>query len=293
MSIPLRVLILEDRLFDAELSVLELRTSGFEPDWQRVETESDYLAHLDPALDLILADYSLPQFNGLRALRLLQARGLDIPFILVSGTIGEDFAVECIKQGANDYLLKDRLTRLGSAVKSALEQKCLRDERKRAEADLAAKNEELRAMTHQLWQTAKLATMGELAASIAHELNNPLATISLRVEGLLGQVPANAPTRRALEVIEEEVERMGALVANLLQFSRRGSQQVSTLDVRDEIEQTLELIGYHLRQRQVAVVRDFAPELPLIQADRQQLRQLFLNLFANASDAMLQGGTLR
>ena len=85
---------------------------------------------------------------------------------------------------------------------------------------------------------------------------------------------------------------MGALVANLLQFSRRGTQQISTVDVRQEIGRTLELIHYHLRQRQVAVVREFAPDVPMVQADRQQLRQLFLNLFTNAADAMPAGGTL-
>jgi signal transduction histidine kinase len=147
-------------------------------------------------------------------------------------------------------------------------------------------------MSQQLWQAAKLATMGELAASIAHELNNPLATVSLRVEVLLGQMPPDAPQRRALEVVEQEVERMGQLVANLLQFTRRGQQQISTLDVREEIERTLELIHYHLRHRQIAAVCQFAPDVPMVQADRQQLRQLFLNLFTNASDAMPQGGTL-
>jgi signal transduction histidine kinase len=159
-------------------------------------------------------------------------------------------------------------------------------------AELQAKDEEIRAVSQQLWQAAKLATMGELAASIAHELNNPLATVNLLVEALLGEMAPNAPQRRALEVVEQEVERMGQLVANLLQFTRRGQPQVSTLDVREEIERTLELIHYHLRNRHIAVVCQFAPDTPMVQADRQQLRQLFLNLFTNASDAMPQGGTL-
>ena len=159
-------------------------------------------------------------------------------------------------------------------------------------AELQTKNEEIRAVSQQLWQAAKLATMGELAASIAHELNNPLATVSLRVEMLLGTMAPDAPQRRALEVIQREVERMGQLVGNLLQFTRRGQQQVSTLDVCEEIECTLELIRYHLHNRHIAVVRQFAPDVPMVQADRQQLRQLFLNLFTNASDAMSQGGTL-
>jgi signal transduction histidine kinase len=164
--------------------------------------------------------------------------------------------------------------------------------RKQAEAALLAKDEELRTMSQQLWQAAKLATMGELTASIAHELNNPLATVSLRVESLLAQAPAETPERRALEVIEQEVERMGALVDNLLHFSRRSPQQISTLDVRAEIDKTLELIQHLLRNRRITVMREFAADTPLIQADRQRLRQLFLNLFTNASDAMPQGGTL-
>ncbi len=143
MPTPLRVLILEDRPADAELILHELHQAGFDPEWQRVETEEEYLAALHPALDIILSDYKLPQFDGLSALRLLQARGLDIPFILVSGTIGEDLAVECIKQGADDYLLKDRLTRLGPAVKSALEQKRLRVEQRRMEREIKQNSEDL------------------------------------------------------------------------------------------------------------------------------------------------------
>jgi PAS domain S-box-containing protein len=159
-------------------------------------------------------------------------------------------------------------------------------------AALQARSEEVRAASQQLWQAAKLATLGELAASIAHELNNPLAIISLRVEGLLAQVSAEDPKRRALEVVGQEVERMGNLVANLLQFSRRGQHQVSTMDVRDELAKTLELVHYHLRNRRIEVVQEFAPNVPLIHGDRQQLRQVFLNLLTNASDAMTKGGTL-
>jgi PAS domain S-box-containing protein len=159
-------------------------------------------------------------------------------------------------------------------------------------AALQTKSEEVRAASQQLWQAAKLATLGELAASIAHELNNPLAIVSLRVEALLAQISADDPKRRLLEVIEQEVERMGSLVANLLQFSRRGHRQMSTVDVRDEIAATLELIRYHLLHRRIEVVQELAAELPPIIADRQQLRQVFLNLLTNASDAMPQGGTL-
>lgn len=158
-------------------------------------------------------------------------------------------------------------------------------EKKRAE-------EELRVMAQQLWHAAKLASVGELAASIAHELNNPLATVSLRVESALARTPADDPRRKSLEVVAQESRRMGDLVANLLQFSRRGVEQISTVDIRQELTKAVELIQYHLRKRLITLVCEFAPETPVIYADRQKLRQVFLNLLTNASDAMPQGGTL-
>lgn len=124
----LRVLILEDQPLDAELMLDELLQSGFELDWRRVDTRSEYLRHLQAGLDLILADYSLPQFNALQALDDLHQSGLDIPLIVVTGTISEEAAVACMKYGAADYLLKDRMARLGPAVVKALEDRQLRSE---------------------------------------------------------------------------------------------------------------------------------------------------------------------
>ncbi len=146
MSIPLQIVVLEDHPADAELIIYELSRAGYKPNWQRVETEVDYLAQLNLRPDLVLADYFLPQFNAPQALRLLQERGLDIPFIVVSGMIDEDLAVSIIKQGATDYILKDRLARLGPAVKQALEQKRLRNEKQRVEAALRESEERFRSL---------------------------------------------------------------------------------------------------------------------------------------------------
>jgi PAS domain S-box-containing protein len=174
-------------------------------------------------------------------------------------------------------------------------EQALRDSNRRLEqalAELRERGDEIKTMSQQLWQATKLATVGELAAGIAHELNNPLATVSLRVESMLASLPEDHPHRRALQVVEGEVERMGNLVANVLQFSRRGRRQVSTLAIRDELEQTLELIHYQFRKRGVQVRREHEPDIRPVLADRQQLRQVFLNLLTNALDAMPGGGTL-
>ena len=146
MQPNLKVLIVEDRPEDAELMVMYLVKEGYQVDWTRVESEKAFLEALQSQMDLILSDWSLPQFSGMRALQIYQGLGLDLPFIIVSGGIGEEAAVAAMRQGADDYLLKDRLERLGQAVKNALEQKRLRDENRKSALALAASEAELRGL---------------------------------------------------------------------------------------------------------------------------------------------------
>jgi two-component system, cell cycle sensor histidine kinase and response regulator CckA len=138
MSKRLNVLIVEDSPDDAALLLHRLRQAGYDLRWQQVETEEEYRARLNPSLDLIFCDYTMPQFDALEALNVLQETGLDIPFLIVSGTIGEEIAVSAMRQGAADYLLKDRLGRLESAVAAALEQRQLRLEQQQRQRELAA-----------------------------------------------------------------------------------------------------------------------------------------------------------
>jgi hypothetical protein len=135
MPRSLTVLILEDRPADAELMVDQLNQAGFDARWERVTTREAYMSRLRPELDLILADYNLPRFDAVQALHLLQERDLDVPFIIVTGAIGEPKVLKSLQKGADDYLLKDRLARLGPAVEQALEAKRLREERRSAERE--------------------------------------------------------------------------------------------------------------------------------------------------------------
>jgi signal transduction histidine kinase len=118
---PLTVLVIEDDPLDFEILERSLSGAGFRLDCRRVDTEAEFVAQLKPDIDVILSDYTLPGWNALRALELYRASRLDVPFIVVSGTLSDEKAVECIKLGASDYLLKDRLGRLGTAILRAIE----------------------------------------------------------------------------------------------------------------------------------------------------------------------------
>ncbi|GAA0718478.1 PAS domain S-box protein [Dactylosporangium roseum] len=136
-----RVLLVEDNADDAEMLVFELRRAGFAPAWERVDSRAGFLAALtsiDGPPDVILADYALPQFNALEALRLVREGEYDVPVIVVSGAMSEEECVDALRHGAVDYLLKDRLSRLGSAVGHALSQRRLAHDRRRAEETFRA-----------------------------------------------------------------------------------------------------------------------------------------------------------
>src|SRR4051812_9889969 len=146
MGTKLNVLIAEDRPTDVKLILYALRRDGFDVVAQCVETEADFIAHLHAELDIILSDYSMPQFSAERALTLVKENDLDVPFIVVTGTVSEAIAVEMMKQGAADYLLKDRLGRLGEAVQRARNERELRRAHRQADTALRESREQLAAI---------------------------------------------------------------------------------------------------------------------------------------------------
>lgn len=162
----LRVLFVEDVLADVELSVHELEKAGFDVSADIVQDSKGFLDKLSSnSYDVVLADFNLPQWRGTEALKILKQRGRDIPFILVTGTLGDELAVDCIKQGAADYVLKDRLARLPVAVRRALEERALHREQARTEQRLREVVQDLDAIVWEAdaetWQFALVSQRAE------------------------------------------------------------------------------------------------------------------------------------
>ncbi len=178
MTISIHVLLLEHSSLEAEFLVGELRRAGFVPEWRRVDTEEKFLRSLAEPLDVILADYNLPHFDGLRALRHLQRLELDVPLILVTGSF-EDLALQWVREGAADYVIKGHLARLGPAVTRAIEQRRLRAEKRLADAALHEQDGRFRALVQH----------GPDVVAILR-LDGRLIYVSPSVRRVLGREPA-------------------------------------------------------------------------------------------------------
>jgi len=274
----LQILIVEDTPSDAELVVRELRRAGFEFDWERVQTEADFLARLHPGLDLILSDFQMPQFNGLRALELLKTRPeLDIPFIIVSGTIGEELAVKAMQLGAADYLLKDRIARLGQAVQRALDVVKERAERKRLEA--------------QFIEAQKMEVVGHLAGGVAHDFNNVLAVIMGYSDLIMQDLGPEHPLQKYIEEIRHAAKRAAGLTQQLLIFSRKQTVQAVELDLNEVVQGMEKMLGQLINEN-IEMTMVCGENIGRIKADSGYIWQLLMNLVVNARDAMLDGGKL-
>ena len=278
MPHQLNLLILEDNPDDAQLLAHELRRGGFDFVWELVDTEEAFLAKLKPGLDLILSDYDMPQFSGLRALELLrQHPALDIPFIIVSGTIGEEMAVKAMQQGAADYLLKDRTARLVPAVHHALQ-----------EVEERAKMKQLQA---QFVEAQKMEVVGHLAAGVAHDFNNVLAVIigySDLIEQDLGQ---SHPLQKYIGEVRNAAKRAAGLTQQLLIFSRKQTVQAVELQLNDVVKGMEEMLRQLINEN-VEMTVSYGENLGLIKADSGYVWQLLMNLVVNARDAMLNGGKM-
>jgi signal transduction histidine kinase len=274
---PLRLLLVEDDENDAMLLLRELRRGGYSVTSTRVETPEAFERELDTGRwDVIVADYSLPHFDALSAFSRVRQRGLDLPFLIVSGTIGEDTAVAAMKAGVHDFLLKDRLGRLAPAVTRELREAEVRAERQR--------------MQEQLLLSDRLASLGLLAASVAHEINNPLASLMMDLDFVLGAQEAQAtsgPAAQALHEARECAGRIRDIIRDIKIFSRPDEQRFGATDVHRVLDSSVRMARNHVFHR-AQLVKDYG-SVPAVHGNEARLGQVFLNLITNAAQAIPEG----
>jgi signal transduction histidine kinase len=294
MPKPLKALIVEDNERDAAMLMRELNRGGYALESERVETPEALSAALDrQAWDIVFSDYSMPRFSAPAALALVRDRGFDLPFIIVSGTIGEETAVEAMRAGANDFMPKGAMARLLPAIDRELREARARAERKK--------------MREQLMISERMASVGMLSASVAHEINNPLAVIVANLEFALqrfeavgaeqSQIAASGgefaaagldQARQSLREAHEAAERVTHIVKDLKVFSRTSNdEQEGPVNIERVLESALRMASNEIRHR-ANIVRHYS-KVPPVHGNEARIGQVLLNLIVNAAQAIPEG----
>ncbi len=273
-----RILIVEDDDADFEFLLEDLRKGGIRFTQKRTQTREEFIRAVDsfkPAI--VISDYALPTFDGPSALAIVRERAPDIPFIFVSGTIGEEIAVEALKGGATDYLLKGHTKRLAQAVKRAIQEAEQRRERKRLET--------------QLVQAQRMEAIGQLAGGVAHDFNNLLTGILGYASLALKRLPEQEPVSEDIRQIQRAGERAADLTRQLLAFSRKQIISPKVIDLNAVVDSARKLLQ-RLIGEDIELVTTLAPSLNRVKADASQMEQVIMNLAVNSRDAMPNGGKI-
>jgi two-component system cell cycle sensor histidine kinase/response regulator CckA len=278
MKSKFKILHLEDSEADCELVRALLTNDGIDCDVRQCESRESFIEDLkEKHFDLIFADCTLPQFSGLHALELARQYSPGIPFIFVSGTIEEDAAIESLRRGATDYVLKSRLSRLVPAVRRAL-----------AETEEKSKSLE---MEQRLRQAQRLEAVGTLAGGIAHDFNNILTII--RGYTSLLSIESGKPERVAdiAATIDRASVRGAELVGQLLAFARKSEGTFSSTSINQRVQEVAAMLRPALPQN-IVFESHLDESLPEISADAGQVERVLINLATNSRDAMPNGGKI-
>jgi light-regulated signal transduction histidine kinase (bacteriophytochrome) len=278
----LRALIIEDSADDALLILDTLQQGGFDVSSRRVQSAAETQAALKgEQWDIVFADYMMRGFTGMDALALSQKFASDTPFIIVSGSIGEDIAVDAMRAGANDYVMKDRLQRLPAAVERELREAENRKQKREAERERDRQRQELAARAEQLYRSNR--DLERFAFIAAHDLQEPLRNVRAFSQLIVRRyAPEDGDARQFALFVSEGVQRMEALIRGLLSYSRAihdGSISPVTVDTGKIVALLMRQLSVHIGEAAAEIT--FGP-LPTVVADELQLMAVLQNLLSNA-----------
>jgi two-component system cell cycle sensor histidine kinase/response regulator CckA len=283
----LRVLIIDTSEVDAKLVVEELRRTNRTIEAEQIRGSSDLAKALERgSVDIVICDWSGPELSAARALSMVRELGEELPFIVVSGSSSEEEAVEAMRRGAQDFVLKQRIGRLAPIVERELRE---RDRRRALQADRARAEEALKQSESQLRHAQKMEAVGRLAGGIAHEFNNALSVILSYGELMLGDLEPGDPMRADVEEMRKAAKRAADLTRQLLVFNRQHIFETKDIDVV-ELLGGMEKMLRRVLGEDVALSMTVAPSLGTVRADPRSLEQAVMNLVVNARDAMPRGG---
>jgi signal transduction histidine kinase len=281
------MLIVEDSEADAALLLRELRRSGYDPAHEQVDTAAAMKAALDAETwDLVVSDYSMPSFSAPAALNVLQQSGLDLPFIIVSGAIGEDAAVAAMKAGAHDYVMKGNMARLAPVIARELREANIRRERRQAEQAFRELFERTKKQGEELERANKV--KDEFLSVMSHELRTPLSVItgyvSLIKEETLGEINANQ--KEVLQRVLNQAVNQLSMVDGILQVTQMEADRANVTIRETNLGKFLDYLrsGYEIfvNNKETDLQWDYSPDLPVIKTDGGKLKHVLQNLINNA-----------
>jgi signal transduction histidine kinase len=303
------ILIVDDEKINLELTAAIFRNRGFRvllstnaPDGlELVKKENPQIA---------LLDYMMPGVDGFTALKEIKKTFPDTFVIMLTGRGSEQIAVELMKAGASDYVLKpflnqdlvERVEKVLKVREMHIKNRELINERDRLICEIESwnrelekrvkeKTRELQKVQQEIIQTEKMSTLGFLSAGMAHEIRNPLNSISLYVQLIKGD-PDDTERLEFLDKIESEIKRIDAILRKLLDAVKRPHFHLEQVVIEKVIESSLDMLRPRIEMHGIVVTRDYRSIPPPIQADPSEIEQIFINLFVNSIEEMPHGGVL-
>ncbi len=279
---------LEDNVLDRKLVAAQLAEEGLVFHITAVETEAQFLAAIQNcAADLVLADFSLPQFDGRSALALAQKICPDVPFIVVSGAMGAMAVVDILKAGATDFVLKDHLQRLNPAVKRALREAQDRTARRQAEQDVREARDSAEAANR---------AKDHFLAVLSHELRTPLTPVLTAIQTMEGDPNLPREFSEPVQMIRRNVQLEVKLIDDLLDLTRvsRGKLELNLqpTDAHESVRQVLAICSSDLRGKRLAIDEGFRATAHTVHADAARLQQILWNVLKNAVKFTEEGGRI-